>query len=303
MNRLLLSACLLLAVFAAVVPSFADTASANGVLAEERVVNLPNDQGKWYISVVGNANDTAYLRVLGWFEANPSLKGLKNKVHYCPVTTGTPIYQERYAPNMKGLPTVRVQKADGVVVYEAAGSNLPMTAEGLYGAIAGAVSNAQGLRPILPWRRDMERRCPGPGPCPTPNPQPNPDPQPDPAQEPAGGAPDAPEPSTPAAPGRDADPLRGSRTSGVWHTLIDKRNDCFPNIVHTPQPVRFDTLPPYSYGLTNQEIRMCGKHPSFDGNNSTAPCSKKKPLLLTGPASGRLFYPKIKILKLTKITR
>lgn len=46
------------------------------------------------------------------------------------------------------------------------------------------------------------------------------DPQPDPAQEPAGGAPDAPEPSTPAAPGRDADPLRGSRTSGVWVATV-----------------------------------------------------------------------------------
>jgi hypothetical protein len=192
MNRVLLSVCLLLAVSAAVVPSFADTATANGVLAEQRVVNLPNDQGKWYISVVGNANDAAYLRVLGWFEATASLKGLKNQVHFCPVTAGTPIYQERYAANVKGLPTVRVQKPDGTVVYEASGKNLPMTAEGLYGAIAGAVNTAQGIRPILPWRRDMERRCPGPGPCPTPNPQPSPGPQPDPEPQPIddGGAPD-----------------------------------------------------------------------------------------------------------------
>ena len=35
-----------------------------------------------------------------------------------------------------------------------------MTAAGLNGALAGAVSEAQGIRPILPWRRDMERRCP-----------------------------------------------------------------------------------------------------------------------------------------------
>jgi len=41
------SICLLLAVLAAVVPAIADTATANGVLAQERVVNLPNDQGKW----------------------------------------------------------------------------------------------------------------------------------------------------------------------------------------------------------------------------------------------------------------
>jgi len=188
MNRVLLSVCLLLAVLAAVVPASADIATANGVLAEQRVVNLPNDQGKWYISLVGNANDTTYLRVLGWFDANASLKGLKNKVHFCPVTSDAAIYQVRYASNVKGLPTVRVQKADGTVVYEASGKNLPMTAEGLYGAIAGAVNAAQGIRPVLPWRREMEHHCPGPGPSPTPGPPPQPDPDPQPIDD--GGPPD-----------------------------------------------------------------------------------------------------------------
>jgi hypothetical protein len=183
MNRIFLSICLLLAALAAV-PAFADIATVNGVLAKERVVNLPNDQGKWYISIVGNANDAAYLRLLVWFDNDASLKALKNKVHFCPVTTGTPIYQERYAPNVKGLPTVRVQKANGEVVYEAPGTHIPMTPQGLYGAIANSVHSAQGIRPILPWRREMERRCPGP--CPTP--QPAPDPAPQPIDD--GGAPD-----------------------------------------------------------------------------------------------------------------
>lgn len=187
MNRVLLSVCLLLAALAAV-PAFADIATANGVLAQERVVNLPNDQGKWYISVVGNAGDAAYRRVLGWFEANASLKDLKNKVHFCPVTSDTAIYQARYASNVKGLPTVRVQQPDGTVVYEASGKNLPMTAEGLFGAIASAVNTAQGIRPVLPWRREMDRRCPRPGPSPTPNPPPQPDPEPQPIDD--GGPPD-----------------------------------------------------------------------------------------------------------------
>jgi len=110
MNRILLSL-LTLCLLAAAVPSFADTATVNGVLAEERVIQLPNDQAKWYISVVGNANDANYLRLLVWFDNNASLKTLKSKVHFCPVTTGHLMYQERYAPNVKGLPTVRVQKA------------------------------------------------------------------------------------------------------------------------------------------------------------------------------------------------
>lgn len=180
MNKLLQIALCLLAVFAAGVLCRADT--VNGVLTEERVINLPQDQNKWYVSVVGSATDPRYKEVVGWFDTNASLKRLKSQVHFCLVRAGTPIYQERYAANVKGLPTVRVQKPDGVVVYEASGKNLPMTAEGLHGAIAGAVNTAQGIRPILPWRRDMERRCPGPGPCPTPNP--SPDPQPDPEPQP-----------------------------------------------------------------------------------------------------------------------
>jgi len=182
MKRILLSLCLLAL---AAAPAFADIATVNGVLVEERVINLPNDQGKWYISVVGTANDAGYLRLLGWFDNSASLKVLKNKVHFCPVTVGHPLYQERYAATVKGLPTVRVQKANGEVVYDAAGQNIPLTAEGLSGAIVNSIQSAQGLGSILPWRRDMERRCPGPNPNPDPNPDPDPDPQPiDPSVDP-----------------------------------------------------------------------------------------------------------------------
>jgi hypothetical protein len=191
MNKLLLSVLCLLAVFAVVVPCLGDT--VNGVLAEDRVVNLPQDAGKWHVSVVGNATDPRYNEIVGWFDTNASLKKLKNQVHFCPVTTGTAIYQARYSSNVKALPTVRLQKPDGTVVYEAAGKNIPMTAAGLNGALAGAVSTASGLRPVLPWRREMERRCPGPCPNPQPNPQPQPDPEPQPIDD--GGTPNVdPEP-------------------------------------------------------------------------------------------------------------
>ena len=117
MNKLLLSALCLLAVLTAVTPCLADT--VNGVLAEERVVNLPQDQGKWYVSVVGNATDSRYNEIVGWFDTNASLKKLKDQVHFCPVTSDTAIYQARYACNVKGLPTVRMQKAlKGIVRYD-----------------------------------------------------------------------------------------------------------------------------------------------------------------------------------------
>lgn len=176
MKNLILCVLCLLALFTVAAPCFADT--VNGVLAEERVVNLPVDQGKWYISVVGNANDARYNEILGWFASNSNLAKLKNKVHFCQVTANTAIYKERYAANMKGLPGVRMQKADGTVVYEATGNRIPMTAAGLNGALAGAVNEAQSLRPILPWRRDVDRRLNNCQPQPQPQPYPDPDPQP-----------------------------------------------------------------------------------------------------------------------------
>jgi len=177
MKRLLLALCALACIFAATAPCFAD--ATYGVLAEERVINLPADQGKWYVSVVGDATNAQYQTIVRWFDTNAHLKNLKNRVHFCPVTTGTAVYQERYAFNVKGLPTVRFQQPNGVVIYEAAGNNLPFTAEGLYGAMADSINKVQG-RPILPWRRNHV--CPGP--CPGPGPQPGPidpvDPEPQP---------------------------------------------------------------------------------------------------------------------------
>ena len=192
MNKLLCVLCVL-ACFTAAVPCSADT--VNGVLAEERVVSLPQDQAKWYVSVVGDANNARYNEILGWFDSNPSLTKLKNQVHFCPVATGTAIYKDRYSGNVTGLPAVRLQTPDGKVIYEAAGKSIPLTAAGLNGALANAVNEAEGLRPALPWRREMERRC-QPKPQPEPQPQPQPDPEPQPLDN--GGKPDVePEPMLP----------------------------------------------------------------------------------------------------------
>jgi len=191
MKRLLIVLCALCMIFASMSPCLAANGKANGVLVEERVINLPNDQEKWYISVVGDAKNAQYQMILKWFDTNSDLYKLRRQVHYIPVTTDKAVYQERYEMNVEGLPTVRMQNSAGVVIYEAAGDNLPFTPEGLYGALANDVAKAQ-RRCILPWRREMERQCPGP--CPTPNPDPAPDPDSDPELGPIddGGKPDVP---------------------------------------------------------------------------------------------------------------
>lgn len=129
----------------------------------ERITNLPQDQDMFYVSVVGNGAD--YQRLLGWFNSG-DLKTLRDQVHFCPVTTNSAVYKERYASNTEAVPMVRVQEADGVVIYQACGSSIPATAEGLYNNIAAATQ----ARELLPWRRRHAQPQPSPEPSPEPEP-------------------------------------------------------------------------------------------------------------------------------------
>jgi len=183
MNRVLLCLCLIAALVATWAPCVAQP--ANGVIANERVINLPQDGNKWFVSVVGDANDPRYREVLNWFDSG-SLLNLKNSVHFNAVTSDSAIFSERYAANTPVLPMVRLQNAQGVVYAEICGDDIPMTAQSLNSQIAQDAAGgpkAQGdLRPILPWRRN--HNCPTPKPGPQPGPQPGPKPLPDPAPGP-----------------------------------------------------------------------------------------------------------------------
>jgi len=156
--------------------------ATNGVIALERVIELPQDSGKWHLSVIGTKGDPQSEAILTWIKDNDNLKGLRAQVHYHVISSGTVIYKERYAPNISGLPAVRLQKHNGEVVYEACGDNLPLSAEGLFGALADSTNKAQGLGLFRPWRR---RTCPD-GLCPKPKPEPTPPPKSDPAPAPVG---------------------------------------------------------------------------------------------------------------------
>jgi len=138
--------------------------SAPGVIANERVINLPNDSEKWYLSVVGVDGEARYEKILAWFDGDDALKQLRLQVHFRKINNDTVIYRTRYASNVRGLPTVRLQKSKGEVVYEASGNDLPLTAGGLYGALANASSQAQDFGIFRPWggRRNKcpDGRCP-----------------------------------------------------------------------------------------------------------------------------------------------
>ena len=191
MKRLLL-VILIGIIYTAMLAVGAACCSGSEIPTVERVLNLPADEGKWHVSVVGVPGEQRYANLLAWFESNSTLKELKAGVHFHKIDSTSDAYRTRYKKSIRALPTVRVQKPDGFVVYESSGNNVPESSEGLSYDIAGA-SNMAGWqilrrpifdgrlfpifnRPFLPWRQRMMNRkqndCPD-GNCPQPQPTPN----------------------------------------------------------------------------------------------------------------------------------
>jgi hypothetical protein len=138
----------------------------------ERIMNVPQDQNKWYVSVVGETGNTQYKEILSWFD-NGDLKYFKDQVFFIPVTTQNPIYADRYEKNTKTLPMVRVQDSEGVRIYETQGIEIPATARALNLAIG-----RHAARYIV--ETEQRNRKPKPEPAPKPDKiiAPDPDPQP-----------------------------------------------------------------------------------------------------------------------------
>ena len=156
---------------AAVVSLLCHVAIGAEINAEERVIELPKDGEKWYISVIGNPDDARYESILRRFDRDKNLKALKSQVHFWIVPSNGDAFKERYQKNTKVLPTIRMQESGGRVVWEASAGNIPITAKGLYNAMRTSSAKALAILPwrrngtVLPWRNQMEQKC-QPGPCP-----------------------------------------------------------------------------------------------------------------------------------------
>lgn len=119
-------------------------------------------QKRFYISVVGDSTDAQYQAITAMFDTAPGLLTLRSESNYFEVETSSSIYRERYEPNVEGLPTVRVQRRDGVVVYEECGDSIPDTPEVLefeirFSELCFDTFLTQGYE--TSQRRNVIRRC------------------------------------------------------------------------------------------------------------------------------------------------
>lgn len=92
---------------------------------KEAVYELPNDSGKLYLTVAGSASDQKYKDLCGQFSATPEWKELRDSAHYTQLPTNSKMFNGRYAKEYKDFPTIRLQTADGRIVNEWVGRDIP----------------------------------------------------------------------------------------------------------------------------------------------------------------------------------
>lgn len=128
--------------------------------AEEHVIQLPEDGGRYHLSLVLEEGWQALrgrsVTVHSWFDSDPRLAGLKAQCHFHVYTPAHRWFHQN-AHVAERFPAVILQRHDGYVLFKASGQNL-RTASALADAIADS--------------------CPRPRPQPTPPPQPFPQPTP-----------------------------------------------------------------------------------------------------------------------------
>lgn len=105
----------------------ANEAPANNPLRIARVVRMRDDSKASYLTVFGQTGDAEYRSILDSFQRHPQLIDFKRTVHFHAIATDDPAYG-MYARSVKQLPCIRLQRADGEVLYEACGRTLPKSA-------------------------------------------------------------------------------------------------------------------------------------------------------------------------------
>lgn len=119
-------------------PAPTDIATDTGfgvTYAKERVIKLPRDANKFFVTVIGNPNDPRFNTIKGWFTTVPTLADLKSQTHFNSISTSQVDYKDKYAKYVPATPLVRVQTAKGGVIYQVSGDNIPMSGESLSRAI------------------------------------------------------------------------------------------------------------------------------------------------------------------------
>lgn len=98
---------------------------------EVRIVKLPQDANRPFLSIYGKPDDPKVKQLKTWFDKNAELHGIKVQSHYNFIDMTQRGNIEKYGPSIPALPCVRIQEFDGKPVYQVSGKNIPMSAEAM----------------------------------------------------------------------------------------------------------------------------------------------------------------------------
>lgn len=131
---------------------------------EEHVIQLPEDGGQFYLTVLTHENYQTRARdreLVAWFDSDPHLRALKSQTQFNHYTPNQQIYATRLggAVPVTEFPAVVLQESNGRVFFKAGARKLPSTPKELVKLIKDCCP-----RP----------KPPGPSPSPTPGPEPMP---------------------------------------------------------------------------------------------------------------------------------
>lgn len=119
----------------------AETRDLDAKAVGEKVVQLPQDGGKWHLSMWfrNKTDDTASRRLAGYFATDEILRQITAQtiVHEHDASRPDPVFAERYADS--AAPGVLLQNSRGQVLYKASGDNIPATAAELADEILAAI--------------------------------------------------------------------------------------------------------------------------------------------------------------------
>lgn len=128
-------------------PALAGELKAGDEPTKARVVNLPQDGDKLFLTIAGNPANAKYQQLNAWFKSDANLISIKNETHFNSLATNSVMFKERYAKTTPVTPIVRLQSPDGTPLYEAVGADIPATPAALASAINLKAEAG------CPWRR------------------------------------------------------------------------------------------------------------------------------------------------------
>ncbi len=95
--------------------------------ANKQVLNLPQDEGKLYLTLYGDPNDEHYVNLKKWFNENAELRSIRTQCHFSAIDNDSKLFKDRYADEVDTFPCIRFVTPGGVELLRIDGNYIPMS--------------------------------------------------------------------------------------------------------------------------------------------------------------------------------